>query len=145
MYCRNCGKEIDVKAVVCTGCGVPPRSEKKFCPNCGIATQAIQSMCTKCGVSFAGGSGNKSKVAAALFGIIFGNFGVHKFYLGYKKEGIITLVISLCCIPLIAACGLGAMGLGILKVITAVEGIIYLTKSDEEFNTIYIEGRKGWF
>jgi len=148
MYCRNCGKEIDDKAVVCTGCGVPPRLEKKFCLNCGVATQVNQAMCTKCGVSLtgvAGSSGNKSKVAAALFAIFLGNLGIHKFYLGYKSEGIITLVISFCCIPLIVACGLGAIGLGVIKIITFIEGIIYLTKSDEEFNRIYIEGKKGWF
>jgi hypothetical protein len=30
-------------------------------------------------------------------------------------------------------------------VIGIVEGIIYLTKSDEEFVRTYIQGRKGWF
>ena len=34
MYCKNCGKEIDDKAVVCPGCGVPtveqmPETKKK--------------------------------------------------------------------------------------------------------------------
>ena len=29
--------------------------------------------------------------------------------------------------------------------IGVIEGIIYLTKSDEEFVATYVEGRKGWF
>ena len=33
----------------------------------------------------------------------------------------------------------------IVGVIGLVEGIIYLTKTDEEFEQIYIENKKGWF
>lgn len=70
------------------------------------------------------------KLPAALFAILIGWTGAHKFYLGYQKEGIIQLVLSFFCIG-------GILGL--------VEGIIYLTKSDEEFVNTYINGRKGWF
>jgi hypothetical protein len=38
----------------------------------------------------------------------------------------------------VLTCGLGG-------VIGIIEGIIYLTKSDEEFQKIYIEGKKAWF
>jgi uncharacterized membrane protein YvbJ len=31
MFCKNCGKQIDDKAVICVHCGVPPKSEKKYC------------------------------------------------------------------------------------------------------------------
>lgn len=72
------------------------------------------------------------KVLAGILGIILGPFGVHKFYLGYTKEGIIQLIIT------IATCGT----LGILGII---EGIIYLTKSDEEFYQTYQVNKKGWF
>ena len=51
MYCRNCGKQIENKAVVCVHCGVPPMSEKKFCNNCGADTQPNQTTCTSCGVA----------------------------------------------------------------------------------------------
>ena len=30
-------------------------------------------------------------------------------------------------------------------VVGIVEGIMYLTKSDEEFVATYIQGKKGWF
>lgn len=36
-------------------------------------------------------SGDKSKVAAALFAFFLGNFGVHDFYLGNKRNGFIKL------------------------------------------------------
>ena len=37
----------------------------------------------------------KSKLVAGLLGIFLGGFGVHKFYLGYTKEGIIMLAVWL--------------------------------------------------
>ncbi|WP_281231439.1 TM2 domain-containing protein [Flavobacterium gelatinilyticum] len=71
------------------------------------------------------------KVTAGILAILLGGFGVHKFYLGYSKEGIIQLILGL-------LCGVGA-------VIALIEGIIYLTKSDEDFYQTYQVGQKGWF
>lgn len=72
------------------------------------------------------------KLIAGLLGIFLGWAGVHKFYLGYTKEGIIQLVVS------IVTCGAaGIVGL--------IEGILYLTKSDDEFVATYVVGKKGWF
>lgn len=65
-------------------------------------------------------SDNK-KIAAGLLAILLGPLGIHKFLLGYTTEGIIWLVISL------FTCGVVTSILGL------IEGIIYLTKSDEEF------------
>lgn len=73
--------------------------------------------------------GAEKKVVAGILAILIGGFGVHKFYLGYTKEGIIQILLSFICIG-------GILGL--------VEGIIYLTKSDEEFVSTYVTGRKGW-
>ncbi len=74
--------------------------------------------------------GAEKKVVAGILAILLGGFGVNKFYLGYTKEGVIQLLLSLICIG------------GILGII---EGILYLTKSDEEFVATYVNGRKGWF
>ncbi len=81
----------------------------------------------------------KSKVVAAILAILLGWVGAHKFYLGYQKEGII-----LACVGVIGflACGIGT---SIASIIGIVEGIIYLTKSDEEFKAIYIDNKKPWF
>jgi TM2 domain-containing membrane protein YozV len=77
-------------------------------------------------------AGAEKKVVAGILGILLGGLAIHKFYLGYTKEGIIQIIITVC------TCGMG----GILGLI---EGIIYLTKSDEEFVATYITGKKGWF
>ncbi len=79
-------------------------------------------------------SGNK--IAAGICGILLGALGIHKFILGYSKEGLIMLLVS------ILTCGIGAIPMGIIGF---VEGIIYLTKSDSDFNRIYSNGQKGWF
>ena len=74
----------------------------------------------------------EKKIVAGIFGILLGSFGIHKFYLGYTKEGIIQLVVS------VLTCGIGG-------IIGFIEGIIYLTKSDEDFVATYITGKKGCF
>jgi len=51
MYCRNCGNEVNEKAVACTNCGFNPLTEKKFCHECGVETNEKQVVCVKCGVS----------------------------------------------------------------------------------------------
>ena len=72
------------------------------------------------------------KVLAGIMGILFGGLGIHKFILGYTQEGIIQIVVS------IVTCG-------IFSIVGFIEGIIYLTKSDEEFYQTYQIGKKGWF
>jgi TM2 domain-containing membrane protein YozV len=79
------------------------------------------------------------KLLAGILGIVLGAYGVHKFILGYQKEGIIMAVtgvvgLFLCGIPTI-----------VTAIIGLIEGIMYLTKSDEEFDRIYIQGKKPWF
>jgi TM2 domain-containing membrane protein YozV len=76
-------------------------------------------------------AGAEKKLPAGILGILIGGLGIHKFYLGYTKEGIIQIILS--CI-----CGIGA-------IVGLIEGIIYLTKSDEEFVATYVTGKKGWF
>jgi TM2 domain-containing membrane protein YozV len=78
-------------------------------------------------------SGADKKIAAGLLALFLGAFGLHKFYLGYFTAGIITLVVTL------FSCGT------IMFVIGIVEGIIYLTRTDEQFTATYVVGRKEWF
>jgi len=72
------------------------------------------------------------KVIAGILAILFGGFGIHKFVLGMNKEGIILLVATF------VTCGLAS-------VIGLIEGIIYLTKTDEEFYQTYQVQKKPWF
>ena len=75
---------------------------------------------------------SERKLAAGLLGILLGAFGANKFYLGYINEGIIQIVLN------IVTCG-------IATVIPFIEGIIYLTMSDEQFDRTYVQDRKPWF
>ncbi len=77
-----------------------------------------------------------NKLAAGICGILIGGLGIHKFVLGYTTEGVIMLLSS------VLTCGIGY---GIMHIIGIIEGIMYLTKSDEEFVRTYVDGRKGWF
>jgi TM2 domain-containing membrane protein YozV len=76
--------------------------------------------------------GADKKIVAGICAILLGAFGVHKFILGYTTEGIIQLCI-------------GVVTCGTSSIIGIIEGIIYLTKSDEEFVRTYIQNKKGWF
>jgi TM2 domain-containing membrane protein YozV/RNA polymerase subunit RPABC4/transcription elongation factor Spt4 len=142
MFCRNCGEKVDEKAIACPKCGVPPMAENKFCNNCGKPTQPNQVLCTQCGVGLArrgSAAGSKNKVAAGLLGIFLGALGIHKFYLGYSKEGLIMLVV---CIVGSFAFWLGPIG---MSIIGFIEGIIYLTKPDEQFDLTYVQNKRAWF
>lgn len=80
--------------------------------------------------------GAKSRVTAGVLAILLGALGVHKFYLGYIKQGVITLLIT------ILTFGIAGT---VMEIIGVIEGILYLTKSDGEFYDTYELHRKPWF
>ena len=49
--------------------------------------------------------GAEKKIVAGILAILLGALGIHKFYLGYTKEGVIQLILGLFCIG-------GVIGLG---------------------------------
>jgi TM2 domain-containing membrane protein YozV len=115
--------------------------EKKFCSNCGTPTQPNQILCIKCGVSLAkrgAGIGGKNRIVAGVLGILLGWLGIHKFYLGYTKQGLIMLLVSI-------FGSLIKIGPFIMGLIGLIEGILYLLKSDEDFYATYVQGKKKWF
>lgn len=91
-----------------------------------------------------GGGGENKKMLAGILGIVLGGFGAHKFVLGYNKEGFILLGILLISFPLMCVI-VGAFTMYIPILIGLVEGIIYLTKSDEDFYETYQANKKPWF
>ncbi len=122
-----------------------------YCPRCNAQNADTAQACYACQsplVPAAGGyqpmqgyeggppaqtlPGADKKVVAGICAIAVGGFGVHKFILGYTTEGIIQIVLT------VFTCGMGS-------IVGLVEGIIYLTKSDEEFVRTYIQNKKGWF
>ena len=88
--------------------------------------------------------GDNKKILAGILAIFVGWAGIHKFILGYQKEGIILLVVSV--IGFVLTCiGIGVFLVWATGLIGLIEGIIYLTKSDEEFYNTYQVGRRPWF
>lgn len=84
--------------------------------------------------------GEKDHVAAGLLALFLGWLGVHKFYLGYNTAGFIMLGVSILG---------GILTLSVASwaiwVIAIVEGIFYLTKSQTEFEQMYVLNKREWF
>ena len=79
---------------------------------------------------------NGKKLVAGVCAILLGSLGVHKFILGMTTPGLILLLST------ILTCGLAA---SVTAIIGLVEGIVYLTKTDEEFYRIYLVQKREWF
>lgn len=97
---------------------------QKFCFTCGKQIHEKAEICPHCGVRQPGmvSAGGKNKMTAALLAIFLGGLGVHKFYLGQNGMGILYLVFCWTFIPVL---------------IGFIEGIIYLTMTDEAFAAKY--------
>ncbi|SRR5258708_31569683 len=124
-YCTKCGGQNDDLAQFCSTCQAPlGAAAGGYQPMQSVNQGAMTTDWQK--------QGADKKLVAGLCGILLGSLGIHKFILGYTTEGIIQIVIS------IVTCGIGG-------IIGLIEGIIYLTKSDEEFVRTYIQNKRGWF
>lgn len=147
-------------AVFCTKCGSQNEDYAQFCVSCQATLPVIGSRPTAYQADYqqpfqpayepiqppaqmyGQGSnldwqamGADKKIVAGILGIVVGGFGIHKFILGYQREGLIMLLVT------VLTCGM--LG-GVMQIIGIVEGIIYLTQTDENFVRTYIQGRKGW-
>lgn len=149
VFCTKCGAQNEDFAENCSQCQsplpriggrptayqTPPDYQQSYDP----LYQPIQPPAAFYGDAPAGDwqrLGADKKIVAGILAIVVGGLGIHKFILGYQKEGLIMLLITvLSCFTLSP----------VMHVIAIVEGIIYLTKSDEDFVRTYIQGHKGWF
>lgn len=154
-FCQNCGSKVEENVKFCPYCGTKidyPSAQTGTNPEPAVGsayssnTQNTQNTQAPHQTTGAPSSSygtpvspsttvfdgeKKERIAAALLAIFLGGFGVHKFYLGNITMGIIYLVLSFT---------------GITWLIGLVEGIIYLTKTDEEFyrdHVLPIEERKA--
>ena len=127
-YCTKCGAINDETAQFCNTCQAPLSAVD-------TGYQPMQSVHPGALTDWKALGGDK-KIIAGVLGILLGALGVHKFILGYTTEGVIMLLVS------VLSCGILAV---VPSVIGIVEGIMYLTKSDEEFVRTYIQSKKGWF
>jgi TM2 domain len=102
-------------------------SDEKFCHEWGAVIRAKAEICPKCGVrqplsSSTVSGGGRNRVQAGLFALLLGGVGVHKFYLGRTGQGIVYLLFCWTFIP---------------AIIGFIEGLIYLSMSDENFARKY--------
>jgi len=102
-----------------------------ICPFCKEEIKDGALKCKYCGSMLADASqttravstSGKNKIAAGLFAILLGGLGVHKFYLGRIGWGIVYLIFCWTFIP---------------AIVGLIEGILYLTASDEDFERKYV-------
>ena len=84
---------------------------------------------------------HSQKMSAGVLAIVLGAvglgfIGVHKFMLGFTNAGLISLIVTIC------TCFIAGV---VFNIISIIEGVIYLTKTDEEFYQLYVAGQKDWF
>lgn len=130
MYCRNCGKQVEDDRELCAECEAAQNtttvtSEEsvqviKEIPNNNQEqrTNYEQNNGTTNTNSNTNSEGAKSKIAAGLFGIFLGAFGVHNFYLGFTGKAIAQLLIT------VLSCGMLSFASALWGLI---EGILILT------------------
>lgn len=105
-----------------------PGADEEFCSSCGEIIKKAAEMCPECGVRIGNSASevegsNKDRTTAGILAILLGGIGAHKFYLNETGMGILYLVFCWTFIP---------------AIVGAIEGILYLTKSDVEFQQKYV-------
>lgn len=83
---------------------------------------------------------SKDHVTAGLLAIFLGVFGIHKFYMGSNQAGFLMLAVSI--IGCFLTFGIAPLVIGMIALI---EGIIYLSKPQAEFEYIYVANQRYWF
>ena len=120
MYCEKCGTRIDAG---------------EYCPNCGCR-QRIQpypsTPAPPTEVVYTPDFGKLgwkkvNKITMAVLSMLFGSFGVHKFYSGKILQGVVYILLCWTMIP---------------AVLGFIEGIIALTKESGPDNMVYVNPNK---
>ena len=109
----------------------------KPCPECNAEVSDKAASCPRCGapisapppvqqVQVVAYRPEKSKSVAVLLAMLLGGLGFHKFYLDKPVAGVLYLVFCWTFIP---------------SIIGFLEGLAYLSHSDEAFQKRYVKAR----
>lgn len=97
MFCKQCGEPINENQAVCIKCGTKVGDGNRYCANCGNEVSPDAAVCLNCGFAIAkqpsGDLGDK-KITAGILALLLGGFGVHNFYLGETKKGILKILLA---------------------------------------------------
>ena len=149
LYCPKCATPVAHGIPACPSCGVPfvQQAAEPAYQQQPVYQQQQQVYPQQPAAHLS--EANNKKIAAGLCAILLGGLGIHKFILGYNAPGwvyvgvliggILMTCLTLGIIPIVA---LTAPAMGIISLI---EGIMYITKTDEEFYHTYIANRREWF
>ena len=140
-YCINCGSELQDEAAVCPDCGVNQSkrlesgyrdrdANEMYCSHCGEIIYREAELCPECGGRQRAGLGksaadNSEQVAAGILAILVGGLGVHKFYQGNTRNGVLYLCFFWTAIP---------------AVLGLIEGILMLMADVETYEREYADG-----
>lgn len=111
MYCKTCGTEMNENQAICLKCGCAKGTGTAYCACCGGELLQNATVCMKCGVAADYGTvskntsktgipgvdddswcpAGKEKLVAILLAFFLGGFGVHNFYLGETKKGVLKI------------------------------------------------------
>lgn len=103
-------------------------ASRKHCHTCATVLDARAELCPKCGVRqhaqgvVGAATSSRNRIAAALLALFFGGIGVHKFYLGQTRAGLLYLCFFWTLIP---------------SILAFVAFITLLTQSDADFARKY--------
>lgn len=126
MFCKYCGKEIEDGKEVCDECASnqtnvenvneePVKESVVTESTSPIKDSTVNSSNNTANTTVDSTINNsvnqKSKIAAGLFGIFLGSFGVHNFYLGFTGKAVAQLLITI-------------LSCGILSPVSAIWGLI---------------------
>ncbi len=119
MKCPQCGAPLEANATKCKYCGEPitnsaANPQTGFAEKQTVIIQQVPQNNNGIDPSWP----IKSKIAAGILAILLGGLGIHKFYLGKAGTGILYLIFCWTYIP---------------AIIGFIEGIIYLTSNDHNF------------
>lgn len=82
---------------------------------------------------------HKDRVIAALYAFFLGMLGMHKFYLGYNQAAFVMMTASI--IGGICTFGLAAL---VIWVLAIIEGAFYLSKTQTQFEEVYVTNTRDW-
>ena len=131
MYCKTCQREIDP----------PPGSA--FCPGCGSPLD--EGIVPEVSVGEAKdrrnmGGRRPNRIVAGLLALCFGAFGVHKFYLGYTRQGLFMLVGSILSLKLF-----WGLLFGLFVFVGVLEAVSCFVRDDRQFEAMHADLSRPWF